>query len=342
MPPYLGVVFDYYWDLNAMDYNILVVGGAGYIGTHMVKRLLKDGFNVIVLDNLSKGHAELIPGGALVTGDMADRALLKQVFKEHHVDAVMHFAAFIEVGESVQDPLKYYDNNFIATVNLIQTMIQYNVMCLIFSSSAAVYGEPEKIPIEENHPLKPTSPYGETKLYVENMLRACEGAYGLRSIFLRYFNAAGADESGSIGERHEPESHLIPLVLQTALGQRKEINIFGSDYDTQDGTAVRDYIHVNDLVDAHMLALKGLLNGKSTTCYNLGNSKGYSVKEVIDTARKVTGRDIRAIEMAKRKGDPGVLVASSNKIKQELGWQPKYTTLEGIVKSAWKWHRKGG
>jgi UDP-glucose 4-epimerase len=335
-------VIKYYWGLNSMNNNILVVGGAGYIGTHMVKRLIKDGFNVIVLDNLSTGHAELIPGGTLVTGDMADRALLKQVFKEHHVDAVMHFAAFIEVGESVQDPLKYYDNNFIATVNLIQTMIQYNVLRLIFSSSAAVYGEPEKTPIDESHPLNPTSPYGETKLYVEKMLTACDEAYGLRSISLRYFNAAGADESASIGERHQPESHLIPLVLQTALGQRKEINIFGNDFDTADGTAVRDYIHVNDLADAHVLALKGLLDGIPTTCYNLGNSKGYSVKDVIDTARNITGRDIRAIETAKRKGDPGVLVASSNKIKQELGWQPEYTNLENIVKSAWEWHRKGG
>jgi len=306
----------------------------------MVKRLLKDGFNVIVLDNLSKGHADLIPGGSLITGDMANQALLKQVFTEHHIDAVMHFAAFIEVGESVQDPLKYYDNNFAATAKLVQSMIQHRVRCLIFSSTAAVYGEPEKIPIDENHPLKPTSPYGETKLYVENMLRACESAYGLRSIFLRYFNAAGADESGSIGERHEPESHLIPLVLQTAMGQREQINIFGSDYNTPDGTAVRDYIHVNDLVDAHMLALKSLLNGNPTTGYNLGNGKGYSVKEVIEAARKVTGKHIQATQKGRRQGDPAVLVASSDKIKQELGWQPKYTELETIVKSAWEWHRK--
>jgi UDP-glucose 4-epimerase len=324
-----------------MNYTILVAGGAGYIGTHMVKRLLEDGFNVIVLDNLSTGHADLIPGGSLITGDMADQALLKQVFREHHVHAVMHFAAFIEVGESVLDPLKYYDNNFCATANLVQAMIQHHVRRLIFSSTAAVYGEPEKVPIDENHPLKPTSPYGETKLYVESMLRACESAYGLRSVFLRYFNAAGADESGLIGERHEPESHLIPLVLQTAMGQRKEINIFGNDYPTQDGTAVRDYIHVNDLVDAHMLALKSLLDGNSTTCYNLGNGQGYSVKEVIETACKVTGKHIQAVEKERRQGDPAVLVASSDKIKQELGWQPKYTELETIIASAWKWHRQG-
>ena len=322
--------------------NVLVTGGAGYIGSHCCKQLYLQGHNPITMDNLVYGHRQAVKWGEFYQGDIGNRDHLEDCLARYHIDAVMHFAAFIEVGESVKDPLKYYNNNFAATAKLVQTMIQQSVRCLIFSSTAAVYGEPEKIPIDENHPLMPTSPYGETKLYVENMLRACEGAYGLRSIFLRYFNAAGADESGSIGERHNPESHLIPLVLQTAMGQRKEINIFGSDYNTPDGTAVRDYIHVSDLVDAHMLALESLLNGHATTCYNLGNGKGYSVKEVIETARKVTGENIQAVNKNRRQGDPAVLVASSDTIKQDLGWQPKYTDLESIVKSAWKWHRKGG
>jgi len=324
-----------------MKLNILVVGGCGYIGTHMVKALLEAGHRPITLDNLSKGHHELLPGGEFILGDIQDSGLLDQVFTTHAIDAVMHFAALIEVGESVQQPLKYYRNNVAATMNLLDAMVRHNVKQFIFSSSAAVYGEPDYTPIDEDHPLRPTSPYGETKLYVENILRACDTAYGLKSVCLRYFNAAGADPSGTIGERHDPESHLIPLILQVAIGQRDSIHIFGTDYPTPDGTCVRDYIHVNDLVAAHLLALDAQMAGAPTTIYNLGNGSGYSVRQVIDTVVKVTGRAIEVVEVPRRPGDPAVLVASAEKAQNELRWHPRRPSLEDIVHTAWNWHRKG-
>jgi len=321
--------------------TILVVGGCGYIGTHMVKALLEAGHHPITLDNLSKGHRELLPGGDFIEGDIQDAILLDKIFSSNTIDAVMHFAALIEVGESVQQPLKYYRNNVAATATLLEAMVRHKVSKFIFSSSAAVYGEPEYTPIDENHRFSPTSPYGETKLYVENMLKACDGAYGLKSICLRYFNAAGADSSGAIGERHNPESHLIPLVLQAAAGLRDNISIFGTDYPTPDGTCVRDYIHVNDLAAAHLLALEALMNGGQSATFNLGNGNGFSVRGVIETACRITGRAIPVVEAPRRPGDPAVLVASSDKALKELGWKPAWNNLEGIVRSAWNWHKKG-
>ncbi|MBL0713270.1 MAG: UDP-glucose 4-epimerase GalE [Desulfosarcina sp.] len=320
--------------------NILVVGGCGYIGTHMVKALIEAGHHPIVLDNLSTGHRDLLPGGDLIEGSIEDTPLLDHIFSAHRIDAVMHFAAFTEVGESVLDPLKYYRNNFSATANLIAAMIRHEIKRFIFSSSAAVYGEPEYTPIDEDHPLNPTSPYGETKLWVERMLKRCDAAHGLNHINLRYFNAAGADESGTIGERHHPESHLIPLIIQAAQGKRDHIKIFGTDYPTPDGTCIRDYIHVNDLVSAHLLAIEALMDGAGSSLYNLGNSRGLSVREVIETVRRVSGKPVPVIEDQRRPGDPAVLVAGSDKIKSELNWQPRFESLEEIVKTAWNWHQK--
>jgi UDP-glucose 4-epimerase len=306
----------------------------------MVKALLEAGHHPITFDNLSTGHRELLPGGDFIKGDIQDNALLDSLFTSHAIDAVMHFAALIEVGESVQLPLKYYRNNVAATANLMEAMVRHGVDKFIFSSSAAVYGEPEYTPIDEAHPLSPTSPYGETKLYVENMLRACDLAHGLKSVCLRYFNAAGADPSGTIGEKHDPESHLIPLVLQTAAGLREHISIFGSDYPTPDGTCVRDYTHVNDLVAAHLLALEILMNGGESETFNLGNGQGFSVCEVIETAQRVTSRDIPVVEAPRRPGDPAVLVASADKARKGLGWRPHWKNLTDIVESAWNWHQK--
>ena len=321
---------------------ILVVGGAGYIGTHMVGLLLEEGYQVIVLDNLSRGNQDLLPGGIFIKGDLGDGALLDDLFKTHPVDAVMHFAAYALVGESVEIPLEYYQNNVSATVRLLDAMIRHQVKSFIFSSSAAVYGEPEKVPIRETHPCHPTNPYGTTKRMVEKILADCDAAYGLRYASLRYFNAAGAHPSGDIGERHDPESHLIPLILKVALGERDHIKVFGTDYPTQDGTCVRDYIHVNDLGRAHILALEALLNGAESAAYNLGNSKGYSVYEVIEAARRVTGHPVPVVEEGRRAGDPAVLVADSEKIRKALGWAPEYEDLEVIIRSAWKWHQRDG
>ncbi len=320
--------------------TVLIAGGAGYIGTHMVKDLLGKGCRVITLDNLSTGHADLLPGGHFIKGDLGDSALLDNLFSQNSIDAVMHFAAFSLVGESVKNPLKYYTNNVSATTNLLTAMIKHNVKYFIFSSTAAVYGEPDKIPIKEHHPCNPTNPYGVSKITVERILDHCDKAYGLQYVSLRYFNAAGADESGTIGERHDNETHLIPLVLKVATGEREDIRIFGTDYPTPDGTCIRDYIHVSDLSQAHLLALTKLVNGGKSDVYNLGNSKGYSVKEVIETARKVTGRPVPVIEDDKRPGDPAILVASSDKIKRELGWKPRYENLEKIINTAWLWHKK--
>ena len=320
--------------------KILVVGGAGYIGSHMVKDLLDAGCHVITLDDLSTGHRELLPGGEFVEGGLGDAVLLDKLFSTHKISAVMHFAAFSLVGESVEKPLKYYRNNMAATAELLDSMIRHGMKRFIFSSTAAVYGEPVDIPITESHPCTPTNPYGESKIAVERMLKDCDSAYGLKYISLRYFNAAGADRSGEIGERHRNETHLIPLVLEVAAGRRENIKIFGTNYPTPDGTCIRDYIHVSDLSGAHLLALNSLLSGGDSAVYNLGNNRGYSVREVIELSTKVTGKPIPAIEADKRPGDPAILIASSDKIKKNLGWKPEYEDLETIIKTAWKWHQK--
>jgi UDP-glucose 4-epimerase len=319
--------------------KILVVGGAGYIGSHMVKDLLDSGHNVITLDDLSTGHRDLLPGGTFVEGDLGDKDILNRLFSTHNISAVMHFAAFSLVGESVENPLKYYRNNLAATTVLLSEMVRHRVKRFIFSSTAAVYGEPLEIPITENHPSNPTNPYGATKIAVERMLHDCDLSYGLKYISLRYFNASGADESGTIGERHTQETHLIPLILKVATGEREDVRIFGTDYPTPDGTCIRDYIHVSDLTRAHLLALQELLSGGKSAVYNLGNNQGYSVREVVELAKKVTGKKIPVIEADRRPGDPAILVASSEKIKASLGWKPKFENLETIIKTAWVWHQ---
>ena len=318
--------------------KILVVGGAGYIGSHMVRTLIDDGWDVITLDNLSTGNRRLIQGGEFIQGDLGDSGLLDRLFSEHTIAAVMHFAAFSQVGESVQQPIVYYRNNLAQTVNLIDAMHRHRVNRFISSSTAAVYGEPESVPIDEAHPCSPTNPYGNTKLAVERMLADCDAAFGLRYTALRYFNAAGADPSGDIGEMHDPETHLIPIVLRAAAGQIHNIQVFGTDYPTSDGTCIRDYVHVNDLAQAHLLALNALLDGADSAIYNLGSSTGHSVRAVIHTAERVTGKSIPVIEGPRRAGDPAVLVASSEKIRRVLGWQPAFDNLESIIDSAWKWH----
>jgi UDP-glucose 4-epimerase len=320
--------------------NILVVGGAGYIGSHMVKDLLGADYDVITLDDLSTGHLELLTGGEFIEGSLGDTVLLDKLFSTHKISAVMHFAAFSLVGESVEKPLKYYRNNMATTAELLDSMIRHKVKRFIFSSTAAVYGEPVEIPITESHPCNPTNPYGRSKIAVERMLKDCDSAHGLKYISLRYFNASGADESGDIGERHTNETHLIPLILEVANGRRENINIFGTNYPTHDGTCIRDYIHVSDLTQAHLLALEALLSGGKSAVYNLGNNRGYSVREVIELARKLTGKPIPAIEADRRPGDPAILIASSDKIKKKLSWKPKFEDLENIIKTAWIWHQK--
>jgi UDP-glucose 4-epimerase len=319
--------------------SILVVGGAGYIGSHMVKALDTEGFQVIVLDNLSTGYKKLVTGGTFIQGSLGDELVLEQIFSDFKIKAVMHFAAFSLVGESVTNPIKYYRNNISETINLIDIMIKHSVRRFIFSSTAAVYGEPVKTPIGEEHPCRPTNPYGTSKLCVENLLQDCDKAYGLKSICLRYFNAAGAHISGTIGEMHNPESHLIPLVLKAAISGNP-IKIFGTDYSTPDGTCIRDYVHVSDLASAHLLALRALMEGAESRIYNLGNSVGYSVRQVIDLAEKVTGKNVETFEEARRQGDPAILIANSARIKNELNWRPKYEHLEEIIDSAWTWHNR--
>lgn len=319
---------------------ILICGGAGYIGSHTVEELIAKGEEVIVVDNLQKGHKGAVnPKAKLYVGDIRDEAFLDQVFKENTIEAVIDFAAESLVGESVIDPLKYYHNNVYGTVTLLKKMHEYNVKKIVFSSTAATYGEPENIPILESDKTLPTNPYGDTKLAVEKMLKWCDNAYGIKYVVLRYFNAAGAHKSGKIGEDHKPESHLIPIILQVALGKRDKIMIFGDDYPTEDGSCIRDYIHVTDLADAHILAVEKLRKDNTSAIYNLGNGKGFSVKEGIEVARKVTGHEIPAEVAPRRAGDPAVLIASSDKIIKELGWNPKYTSLEEIIQSAWDWHR---
>ena len=318
--------------------KILVVGGAGYIGAHMVRQLVNARYDVVVLDNLSTGSRKLVQGGEFIQGNLGDSDLLDRLFADHAFDAVMHFAAFSQVGESMHQPLLYYRNNLAETVALLDAMVRHDVKRFIFSSTAAVYGEPVAIPIAEDHPCAPTNPYGNTKLAVERMLADCDAAYGLKYTALRYFNAAGADESGEIGELHDPETHLIPIVLRAADGQIDHIQVFGTDYPTTDGTCIRDYVHVNDLAQAHLLALDALLEGGDSAIYNLGSSSGYSVREVIGKAEAVTGKKIPVVEAPRRPGDPAVLVASSEKIKRQLGWTPAYDNLEKIIQTAWNWH----
>lgn len=316
---------------------ILVVGGAGYIGSHMVWLLGQKGVDVVTLDNLSSGHRDAVLHGQFVLGDIADRLILDKVFGEHKFDAVMHFASFIQVGESVLDPAKYYQNNVVNTLNLLNAMRAHGVDKFIFSSTAAIFGEPEYVPIGETHPQSPINPYGWSKRMVEQVLADYDRAYNLKSVCLRYFNAAGAHPDGLLGERHDPETHLIPLVLQAAAGHRPHITVFGRDYDTPDGTCIRDYIHILDLAEAHWLALQHLQSGGETRAYNLGNGNGYSVNEVIETARRITGRAIPVQEGQRREGDPARLVADAGKIQQELGWQPLYADLDTIVKHVWNW-----
>jgi len=318
--------------------NILVLGGAGYIGSHMCKYLANNGYNPIVLDNLICGHRQAVKWGSFIEGSIGDSNLLRHVFSEHQFVAVMHFAAFCYVGESVTDPNKYYRNNVSDTLNLLKVMVEKNVNNFIFSSSCATYGEPVEIPISEQHPQNPISPYGRTKLMVEQILDDFKEAYGLESVCLRYFNAAGADPDAEIGEDHKPETHLIPLVLQTALGQRERIEIFGDDCPTKDGTCIRDYIHINDLAQAHFLALEKLLNGQSGGKYNIGNGQGYSIKEVINVARDITGKSISSRIIGKRQGDPAILIGSSEKATNDLGWNPQFPDLHTIIKTAWEWH----
>jgi len=318
--------------------KVLVCGGAGYIGSHMVAHLLENGNEVVVLDNFQKGHRDSLLGGKLYEGDLRDRNILDKVFTENKIDAVIDFAADSLVGESVKEPLKYFDNNVGSVISLLNAMRDYNVKYIVFSSTAATYGEPENLPIQEGDRTFPTNPYGESKLTVEKILKWCDNAYGIKYTALRYFNAAGAHFSGKIGEDHRPETHLIPIILQVALGQREKIMVFGDDYNTEDGTCVRDYVHVSDLASAHLLALLRLQKGEESRIFNLGNGKGFSNKQVIQAVREVTGKEIKAEMAPRRAGDPATLIASSEKAVEELGWRPKYDSLNSIIKSAWLWH----
>ncbi|MEA1987690.1 MAG: UDP-glucose 4-epimerase GalE [Pseudomonadota bacterium] len=325
--------------------KILVVGGAGYIGSHMVKMLSKAGHDVIVLDNLSTGFREMVKYGKLVIGDLADINLLETLFREHQFDGVMHFAANSLVGESMTNPAKYYRNNVGNTLNLLDVMVRHNVKHFIFSSTAATFGEPEYSPIDEAHPQNPINPYGSSKLMIERILKDYANAYDLNSVSLRYFNACGADPEGEIGECHDPETHLIPLILQAASGRRDSITIFGRDYPTEDGTCIRDYIHINDLCSAHALGLEKILkeNSGEALMYNLGNGNGFSVQEVIDVVKNVVAKDgnhLTIKEGERRAGDPAILVADATKATKDLNWQPTYNNLELIVKHAWAWEKQ--
>jgi len=319
---------------------ILIVGGAGYIGSHINKKLSQQGYETVVFDNLSFGHTDFVKWGIFHRGDLSDIDNIREVFKKYPIDAVMHFAAFTYVGESVKDPQKYYLNNLRNTLNLLQVMLEEEVKYFVFSSTCATYGNPEEIPITESHPQNPINPYGKAKLMVEQVLADYSQAYDLNYVSLRYFNAAGADPDVEIGELHEPETHLIPLILDAATDRRGNIQIFGTDYPTPDGTCIRDYIHVMDLADAHIKALEYLQSGGESEVFNLGNGQGFSVREVIETARKVTGRKIEVEEVDRRPGDPPVLVGSSDKAREILDWNPQYHDLSLIIETAWKWHQK--
>jgi UDP-glucose 4-epimerase len=317
--------------------KILVVGGAGYIGSHMVKQLAQAGSDVITLDNLSYGYRDAVKYGEFIEGDLGDREVLDSIFSAGDIDAVMHFAGFIQVGESVIKPSMYYHNNVTNTLTLLDAMLHHQVKNFIFSSTAAIFGEPDYTPIDEKHNRQPINPYGHSKLMIEQALDDYDKAYGMRATCLRYFNAAGADPEGELGERHVPETHLIPLILQAASGRREDIKVFGDDYATDDGTCVRDYIHINDLCEAHSLALQKMVADDKSARYNLGNGKGFSVRQVIDVAKHVSGNDFKVSIEPRRSGDPAVLVADATLAKNELNWQPKFAELEDIVKTAWQW-----
>lgn len=328
--------------MSPINSTVLVTGGAGYIGSHAVLALKRAGYEVIVLDNLSYGHRELVEQVLqveLIVGDTTDRSLLDRLFTTHNIAAVMHFAAYIAVGESVSDPAKYYRNNVVGTLTLLEAMVAASVQHFVFSSTCALYGVPKFIPLTEDHPQDPISPYATSKWMVERILDDFAAAYNFKSVSFRYFNASGADPDGLLGEDHVPETHLIPLVLLTALGQRESIAILGTDYPTPDGTCIRDYIHVSDLAQAHVLGLQYLLDGGNSDVFNLGNGSGFSVREVIETARQVTGQDILVVERDRRPGDPPILVGSSDKARQILGWQPQYADLKQILRHAWQWHQ---
>jgi len=320
---------------------ILVCGGAGYVGSHTVAELVQRGFETIVIDNLEKGHRDAIwPGARFYEGDLRDEEFLCEVFARHKINSVVHFAAYSLVSESVENPLKYYENNVCGAISLLKSMLKANVYQIVFSSTAAVYGKPQNTPILESDLTSPINPYGETKLAVENIFKWFDNAYGLKYAVLRYFNVAGAHPSGKIGEDHRPETHLIPTVMQAALGKIPKLKIYGDDYPTPDGTCIRDYIHATDLADAHILALEELIKKGESMTYNLGNGTGYSNKEIVETAKMITGRPISLEIIERRPGDPPVLIASSEKINKELAWQPRYNTLEQIIGTAWEWHSK--
>lgn len=320
--------------------NVLVTGGAGYIGSHCCKELHLRGYNPITIDNLVYGHKENIKWGAFYEADVGNPHQLRDCFANHKIDAVMHFAAYAYVGESMEAPLTYYTNNVRNTINLFNVLMAHEVKHFVFSSSCATYGEPVSIPIDEEHRLRPINPYGRTKRMIEEILEDLDAAQGMKFISLRYFNASGADPEGEIGEQHDPETHLIPLVLDVAAGKQEAIKVFGTDYDTPDGTCIRDYIHVTDLARAHILALEYLLNGGNSTAFNLGQGRGYSVLEVIDKVKQVTAKKIETVNTDRRPGDPPVLVASNQKAIQQLGWKPEFSNLDDIIRTAWKWHQK--
>lgn len=320
--------------------RVLVVGGAGYIGSHMVKMLAAEGYAVTTLDNLSTGYRDAVRAGDFIQADLADCDALATLFARQPFDAVMHFASYIQVGESVREPSKYYANNVTNTLNLLEAMMAQGIQRFIFSSSAAVYGDPHTLPIPEDHSKDPINPYGRTKWIVEQILADYDSAYGLKSASLRYFNAAGADPENQLGERHEPETHLIPLVLRAASGRAPNIKVFGDDYDTPDGTCIRDYVHVEDLCSAHRLALDRLMQNKGSSAYNLGNGSGFSVAEVIATAERVTGRNIPVSNQPRRDGDPPRLVADARRARDELGWRPQYDSLDTIIAHAWAWEQR--
>jgi len=321
--------------------KLLVLGGAGYIGSHTVRELIDDGHEVVVIDNLMTGHREAVhPGARFYQGDLRDAGFLDDTLSaEKGIDAVVHFAACSLVGESVTNPLKYYNNNLGGAETLLEALAAHRIDKIVFSSTAAAYGEPERVPIQEDDRTCPTNPYGETKLAMEKMFKWVTEAYGARFVSLRYFNACGAHTDGTLGEDHDPETHLIPIILRTALGKRASVSIFGDDYPTPDGTCLRDYIHVTDLAQAHIQAITYLMNGGKSDIFNLGNGTGFSVKQVVETARKVTGRVMPAKIEARRAGDPAILIASSDKARSILGWKPEHDTLEEIIDTAWKWHR---
>lgn len=321
--------------------TVLVLGGAGYIGSHAVDQLITKGYDVAVVDNLKTGHKESLPDKArFYQGDIRDKVFMEDVFTKENIEGVIHFAASSLVGESMEIPLDYLNNNVYGTQIVLEVMEKYNVKSIIFSSSAATYGEPKVIPIEETAATNPESTYGETKLMMEKMLKWCDKAYGMRFVALRYFNVAGAKVDGTIGEDHNPESHLLPIILQTALGQREKFTIYGEDYETPDGTCIRDYVHVVDLIDAHILALEYLQAGNSSNTFNLGSSTGFSVKQMLEAAREVTGKEIPATVVSRRAGDPSTLIAASDKAREVLGWKPQYTEVNKIIESAWNWHVK--